>query len=190
MKRCPTCNQLYSDDNLNFCLTDGTPLSRASDSEATVAINTPLDTRVLTAPPTQALQSSHRGISPIFAYAILGLLLLLIGGGVVLWLKLSAEPSAAESQNTTPSQTSTPAVQSSNNAPAAKLYRVVGVAYNDVLYVRPKPTERDVYVAKIPANGVGIQILEGSQQVGDNIWVKVSYKGLTGWVNSKFLTEQ
>lgn len=35
MKKCPTCNQTYSDDNLSFCLSDGSvlqQLSQQSDS--------------------------------------------------------------------------------------------------------------------------------------------------------------
>ena len=33
MKICPSCRQTYSDDNLNFCLTDGSFLSTAADNE-------------------------------------------------------------------------------------------------------------------------------------------------------------
>jgi len=40
MKRCPTCNQTFSDPNLSFCTEDGTPLikteSPAYDPEATI----------------------------------------------------------------------------------------------------------------------------------------------------------
>lgn len=31
MKRCPTCNKTYNDDNLMYCLDDGTPLVRGGD---------------------------------------------------------------------------------------------------------------------------------------------------------------
>jgi Domain of unknown function (DUF4190) len=33
MKICPNCRQTYSDDNLNFCLTDGSFLNSAPDNE-------------------------------------------------------------------------------------------------------------------------------------------------------------
>ncbi len=33
MKICPSCRQTYTDDNLNFCLTDGSFLTTASESE-------------------------------------------------------------------------------------------------------------------------------------------------------------
>ena len=40
MKRCPTCNQTFSDPNLSFCIEDGTPLVKADapadDAEATI----------------------------------------------------------------------------------------------------------------------------------------------------------
>ena len=40
MKRCPTCNQTFTDPNLSFCIEDGTPLikteSPANDPEATI----------------------------------------------------------------------------------------------------------------------------------------------------------
>ena len=37
MKRCSKCNQFYSDESLNFCLSDGSPLVEVN-SEATVVI--------------------------------------------------------------------------------------------------------------------------------------------------------
>jgi hypothetical protein len=33
MKICPSCRQTYTDDNLNFCLTDGSFLTNAADTE-------------------------------------------------------------------------------------------------------------------------------------------------------------
>lgn len=41
MKRCPQCDQSYSDNNLRFCLADGSPLSElsASDEKETIVIN-------------------------------------------------------------------------------------------------------------------------------------------------------
>jgi hypothetical protein len=34
MKRCPTCNKTFSDQNLSYCLDDGTPLVSASSDDA------------------------------------------------------------------------------------------------------------------------------------------------------------
>jgi uncharacterized protein YgiM (DUF1202 family) len=108
-----------------------------------------------------------------------------------MWLKSEAKPSRGESPNPAPSTTASPTPSAPNRAPVSKLYRVVGVAEDDVLYVRSKPGPQNSSVGKIPAKGVGIQILEGSsERVGQSTWVRVNYKGITGWVNSRFLTEQ
>lgn len=39
MKRCPQCNQTYSDSSLKFCLSDGSPLSAFKDPEETLIID-------------------------------------------------------------------------------------------------------------------------------------------------------
>lgn len=46
MKTCPQCSRVYTDDNLNFCLVDGTQLAIAPDmaSEETVVIPPPRST--------------------------------------------------------------------------------------------------------------------------------------------------
>lgn len=45
MKRCPTCQQTYSDDELGFCTDDGTPLvseiNRSGDLQATLMATPP-----------------------------------------------------------------------------------------------------------------------------------------------------
>ena len=55
MKRCPTCQRLYTDDTLNFCLEDGAPLQIATG-------NTRDETLVLDPnepPPTEILPHPH-----------------------------------------------------------------------------------------------------------------------------------
>lgn len=182
MKRCPSCNQVYGDDNLNFCLADGAPLSRADDPRATASMPAPFE-------PSRTTQVSRRGVSPVLAYAGIGLLVLLVGGGIVMWVKSDAKPSRVESPNPTPSTTASP-TPAPSQAPAPKLYRVVGVAEDDVLYVRSKPGPQNSSVGKIPATGVDIEILDGAERVGQSTWVRVNYKGVTGWVNRRFLAEQ
>lgn len=52
MKTCPSCNRSYTDQALNFCLQDGSPLVNvAPSSETTAEARTP-DTRYANAPPT------------------------------------------------------------------------------------------------------------------------------------------
>src|SRR5687768_8062745 len=42
MKRCPTCNRTYTDQNLSYCIEDGTPLTITDDDDSTVV--SPKDT--------------------------------------------------------------------------------------------------------------------------------------------------
>jgi len=185
MKRCPTCNQVYPDDNLNFCLADGAALSPVDDPRATVSMPAPFES-------SQATQVSRRGLSPVFTYAGIGLLILLVGGGVVMWVKSDAKPAREENSNAAPpappaAVSPTPAP---TQAPVPKLYRVVGVAEDDVLYVRDRPGPQNASVGQIPPDGVGIRVLEDTERVGQSTWVRVSYRGITGWVNNRFLREQ
>jgi len=47
MKYCPNCQTEYADDNLQFCLQDGTPLAGVSDQAATVAYEAEPETLVV-----------------------------------------------------------------------------------------------------------------------------------------------
>ena len=83
MKQCPQCGSTYSDDTLNFCLTDRTSLVSVpeTDGEDTVVRDYPVGetTRVASAGP---------GVSPLFKYLAIGLgvlLLLLAGAGLAAW---------------------------------------------------------------------------------------------------------
>ena len=190
MKRCPACNQVYVDDNLNFCLADGAALSPVDDPRATASMPAPFE-------PSQTTQVSRRGLSPLLAYAGIGLLVLLVGGGVVMWVRSDARPAQGESPNTAPPATASPTATPTltptptpNQAPVPRLYRVVGVAEDDVLYIRDRPGPQNASVGKIPADGVDIRVLEGTERVGQSTWVRVNYKGITGWVNNRFLREQ
>ena len=97
MKLCPKCHQVYADETLNFCLSDGAALVHSSNqseetivmglpgqSEKTVAINPPV-----VSGPQQPLR---QGVSPLFAYLAIGLLALLVGGSVMAWLKAGSSP--------------------------------------------------------------------------------------------------
>ena len=45
MKICPSCNQTYSDETLNFCLSDGAPLTeKESDPPPTIFMDAPRKT--------------------------------------------------------------------------------------------------------------------------------------------------
>lgn len=102
MKRCSKCNQVYADDSLNFCLSDGASLLLSYEPEPTLVLSPPfLKTPSTIRSPSESLHPSRHGVSPLFAYAAIGLLALLIGGGIVLWLKSDPTiPASDTNQNT------------------------------------------------------------------------------------------
>jgi hypothetical protein len=84
MKRCPQCRRRYSDESLNFCLDDGSPLIAEPDSDPTLVLPTVASRP--TAPgtgvspgPAPSSQSSYRWI----LVAAVILLAVVIGGGAV-----------------------------------------------------------------------------------------------------------
>lgn len=100
MKQCPQCRQTFSDDTI-FCLFDGTPLVFINDSPEEVTVVNPNQEEVTVFKPTAPTREditvvspvrntqpfappARQGVSPIFAYLSVGLLVLLILGGIVL----------------------------------------------------------------------------------------------------------
>jgi hypothetical protein len=99
MKQCPQCRQTYPDDTL-FCLSDGTPLSFINNAPEEVTVfqpTQPTQEQITVVKPhreeitvvrsTENIQPfvppAQKGVSPIFAYLSIGLLLLLVGGVVI-----------------------------------------------------------------------------------------------------------
>jgi hypothetical protein len=91
MKQCPQCLQTFSDDYL-FCLSDGTSLVSFFDS--------PDETTVIRPSPfiQQQIPYIKQGVSPMFAYLLIGLIALIIGGAIVFWLRLDSN-NYAKNQN-------------------------------------------------------------------------------------------
>lgn len=81
MKRCSQCNRNYPDDNLKFCLSDGTPLVSVFDAPEEATVIRPLPYV------KQPVPSAHQGTNPLFAYLAIGVLVLLFGGAVVMWMR-------------------------------------------------------------------------------------------------------
>jgi hypothetical protein len=81
MKRCPKCSSTYTDDSLNFCLTDGAPLSSVADPDATLVMQTPVADLLLPKPPLKL--ASQQTTNVMVRYLIVGLLALIVGGGAV-----------------------------------------------------------------------------------------------------------
>lgn len=97
MKECPLCRQVYADDTLNFCLSDGTGLARIPDvsdetikielsaaSEKTLVLKSPVPTHPVEIKQTEQIVS--KGVNPLFAYLSVGLIALITGGGLIFWL--------------------------------------------------------------------------------------------------------
>lgn len=119
MKICPKCQKTYSDENLNFCLNDGTLLTQMSKAEdslpATVFINQPRPTdpnenfgRQSSAQSDWNNQNQISMQQPpkksktwIWVLGILGGLVLLCGGGLVGFIALVASIDESNSNITT-----------------------------------------------------------------------------------------
>ncbi len=102
MKICPRCQKTYTDENLNFCLEDGSVLTSMSSSTAeTVQVNQPRPTQPQQPPymsaqpgsqpgwnapqPNQySIQPSHKSSKTwVWVLLILGSVVLLCGGGFI-----------------------------------------------------------------------------------------------------------
>jgi hypothetical protein len=116
MKICPQCRKTYEDDNLNFCLDDGTALSPAGQAAPTVMMPPPRDT-AHTPPgaPTQwqqpappiAQQGRKSSKTWLWVLLIVALLLLLCGGGIggLILLGLNSNIAAPDKNTVTPGRT-------------------------------------------------------------------------------------
>ncbi len=95
MKKCPTCQRTYTDENLFFCLEDGAALVAApSNSEATLGF-TPAPTEQITAPrhstpPMQNFQPRpfvnqppNQSSSKLWIIPVVGILIFILFGGII-----------------------------------------------------------------------------------------------------------
>lgn len=117
MKICPSCRKTYADDNLNFCLEDGSVLTIANDEPpATVMMGGPRPTAPQTGfgqMPPNTMPSSF-GAQPqpysmqqprksskawMWVVGIVGILLLLCGGGFVGLIIIGMQADSAKNQN-------------------------------------------------------------------------------------------
>ena len=73
--------------------------------------------------------------------------------------------------------------QSASACALCDTYRVVGVAADDVLYMRARPSSKGRIVAAIPYDGIGIVKSGGCS----GNWCRMSYGGKVGWVNMRYL---
>ncbi|MGI8786240.1 MAG: hypothetical protein ACR2HG_00580 [Pyrinomonadaceae bacterium] len=112
MKQCPLCRRTYTDETLAFCLEDGSPLVAQIDSEVTQqyipAATERFETPRTFAPPSQETfqinlplnQSPPRRSKFWIVPAIVGLLFLIVGGSVAVFL-LTKDKTDKKSLDTT-----------------------------------------------------------------------------------------
>jgi hypothetical protein len=236
MKKCPKCKSIFTDDELSYCLSDGTPLGLAFQTDETIQlphfdISAEKTIPIATAPDTDvSVPTETRGSYPahdrtndhsappvatkhnFWAYTTIALLALVVGGGggmyffgtsrIVLPVNktgrdlMSGEGSAATpTPETMPPETRPiPKSQPKTDVePKADIpqgtFHVVNVAANDVLYIRPAPGNVKSSLGTIPPNATGISATGPPTQSGKALWLHVTYGGMTGWVNSRFLAK-
>jgi hypothetical protein len=132
MKLCSQCSRTYPDDNLKYCLSDGTPLVSVFAALEEAAVIKPASS--FQPPP----QSARQSLNPVFAYLAIGLFALIAGGAIIAWIK--SDPTnqtniSAQSKNETPLNASGIAAQNT----ALEKEPVVKRGIEVVEYSDPKP---------------------------------------------------
>lgn len=69
------------------------------------------------------------------------------------------------------------------------VYRVVHVDENDILNVRSGPGPGNSVVTSLAPGSTGVRIVGFGQPVNGTVWVPINVDTVSGWVNSRFLTE-
>jgi Domain of Unknown Function (DUF1080) len=131
MKICPRCQKTYTDDNLNFCLEDGTVLTAASSASMPDTVYEPRPTQPQSSMPSQPSAQPAWNTAPqnqsaapkkssktwVWVLLILGMVVLLCGGGLVaafFWAATQVD-NANSVINVNKGPASTPASNKSSN---------------------------------------------------------------------------
>jgi len=118
MKRCGKCRRRYTDDSLNFCLEDGSPLVTEPDSDPTLIAQT---IPSFVGAPSPAKQPGSRSAYRLLVIAVLVLIAALAGGAAVALLYLAIGWNSRNSTNPTISATSpTPKLAKTSGSPTAQ----------------------------------------------------------------------
>lgn len=68
-------------------------------------------------------------------------------------------------------------------------YAVFRISQNDPLNIRAAPGLKTKIVGTIPFDGKGIQGLSETKQMGKEVWAKIKFGEIVGWVNQSYLYE-
>jgi len=78
----------------------------------------------------------------------------------------------------------------STGTPTPTVYRVAYVLSDDVLYIRSSAGVQNPTVGELAPHTRDVRITGGGRMVEPSLWVPIASDGLSGWVNSRFLTGQ
>lgn len=129
MKQCPNCRTTYTDDTLQFCLQDGTPLASLTNAEQPTAAWNESETVVRAKQPdwqqsqvTQIHPAPKKSNTAMVVLVTAFVMLLLFGGAIGAWLlikKRSGETGAnLKTNNSISNQTNTTPTASPKNSPS------------------------------------------------------------------------
>jgi hypothetical protein len=69
-------------------------------------------------------------------------------------------------------------------------FSIRGVDRADVLWMRSGPGPKNPVVGQIPPDATGVVGTGAREKVGPGEWREVTYTGVRGWVNARFLIEE
>ena len=117
MKQCPACRTTYTDDTLQYCLTDGSTLI-AADTEAETVVRHGVRVDIEQSrsktqptqfiPPSQARGSTGTVLKVVIGILVLGLLGLLVAGGAGAFYYFSTSSTSISVATPTPKPSPTP----------------------------------------------------------------------------------
>lgn len=179
MKICPRCQKTYSDDNLNFCLEDGSVLAKAAPSQASYSGAPPTVPQQSIpsqpgAPPnwqSQPQQQQQYAMQPakksskawVWVLLILGLVVLVCGGGIVGMLYYAGKQGERFAANLT--NTSSTANRSNSNSLSTTSTSNSDSARTDVEKLDLEPWVREFSIFGT-TEYTGGELVMGSKQKG------------------------
>jgi hypothetical protein len=69
-------------------------------------------------------------------------------------------------------------------------YAVFRIADTDPLNIRSAPGSKNKVLGTIPSGGKGIRFLGATKQSGPEVWAKIEFGKISGWVNQSYLYEE
>ncbi len=175
MKKCPVCKTTYTDDSLNFCLTDRGALFFVSDEEETRMVSFDSNPARNVSQETLPERSGGKSKTVSFLIGLLAVVILaFIGVVAFILLKPTAEKPVNTNQN-----------QSVNTAR-------VNSPGDGFLALRSQPdSENGNRITKIP-HGASVNVLSCQSpavKIGSRTgrWCQVTYNGQSGWAFDAWL---